>query len=78
MKPIFVKFVGIDYWNRPLFKSALGSYFGSLDKLFSEGTTKETVAETISERDLVYFGTDPDDDPMGNIMKEGAIIIDWN
>lgn len=74
--PRELEFVGIDDWNRPVFKE-IGTrlYFGSLDILFHYQETEAKIKEKVSEKDLLYFGTDPDGDPMGT--SPGVIRINW-
>ncbi len=71
-----VKFVGIDDWNRPCFKSTKSKlFFGSLDKLFPWGTPEEKVLETVTEEDLLYFGREFDCEPYGaNPPKDITIV----
>jgi len=59
-------FVGIDNWNRPVFKAEnRKEYYGSVNELFSEGSTKEEVLSKIDEYDLCYFGDHFGCEPMG-------------
>jgi len=70
-----VKFVGIDYWSRPVFKDEKGNYFGSLDKLFNSVDTEQKVLESVNGDDLLYFGRDFDCEPMGdNPVRELEIV----
>jgi hypothetical protein len=71
-----IKFEGIDYWNRPVFRQVDGdNRFGSVDLLCSN---TDEVKERISADDLVYFGTTFDeDDPQGTPLKKGALTIIW-
>jgi hypothetical protein len=64
-KPTLIEFWTIDRWNRPVFRAENGNLYGSLDKLFSHGTTEGEVLEEVSETDITFFGRDIDDDPMG-------------
>ena len=69
-KTVNVKFVGIDSWNRPVFKDDLGNYYGSVDKLFDYLDTEETVLSSITEKDLTFFGRSFDCEPMGNAVTD--------
>ena len=67
MRIIKIKFVGIDSWNRPIYKSINGKqYFGSIDTLFPFGE-KEEAQEYIRNnvKELVYFGKYFDCEPYG-------------
>jgi hypothetical protein len=62
-----VQYVGIDFWNRPVFKSIdRDLYYGSVDILFDYGASESDVMEKISSDMLLYFGRSLDDDPMGD------------
>ena len=61
-----IKFFAIDSWNRPVFKSESGQFYGATDKLFEDGTTEEKVLETVTEEDITWFGLHFDCEPMGN------------
>lgn len=65
--PIKIKYWTIDDWDRPVFKSEKGMLYGSLEKLFKWGASEEEVLKTVTEKDIVWFGTDIDDDPDGTI-----------
>lgn len=69
-----VKFEGIDYWHRPVFKQVDGeNRFGSVDLLF---TNEEEAKARITADDLIYFGVTFDlDDPQGTLIKKGALTI---
>ena len=64
-----IKFWTIDDWGRPVFKSASGQLYGSLDKLFHWHTVEAVVLETVTEEDICWFGTNIDDDPMGSLCS---------
>jgi len=70
-----LKFVGIDYWSRPMFKDKKGFWFCCLDKLFLDNATFEKVTEKVTEADIVYHGLDLEDDPMGVPIKQDKIIL---
>lgn len=66
MKKI-VKLIGIDSWNRPIFKWNEGKeYYGSTDKLFSLDASEESILEEVTEEDLTYFGGRFGCEPMGS------------
>lgn len=85
MKELILKFVGVDYWSRPVYKvEDMKLYVGSLNTLLPDkkvapnGTTKEIneyFRNNIDE--IVIFGSTFDDgDPLGTrIKKELKIII---
>lgn len=60
-----LKYVGIDYWNRPVFKDENDSYFGSVDILFNSDAPESEVLEKLTIEDILYFGTHLEDDPLG-------------
>lgn len=79
MKEYNIKFKGIDYWGRPVYKvQELNVYIGDIEKLWSN-TTKEEVDEYYRNHlnQLVIFGnTFDEDDPLGtNIKKDIKLII---
>jgi hypothetical protein len=76
MEKIEIKFWTIDDWGRPIFKSRSGTLYGSLDKLFPYGASKEEVLQTVNEKDITLFGSDIDDDPLG--IRIADIRIDKN
>ena len=61
-----VKYVGIDGWNRPVFK-ALDSkdFYGSVHELFSYEASESEVLEKVKESDLCWFGSSFGCEPMG-------------
>jgi hypothetical protein len=66
-KKIELEFVGIDSWNRAVFKTCTEKkhYVGCIDKLFQRNATKQEVVLTLCLKDLVYFGTKFDCEPEG-------------
>ena len=61
-----VQFVGIDNWNRPIFKNIVSKrYYGSTDDLFHSEATEAEVLEHVTNKDLLYFGTSFGCEPMG-------------
>ena len=71
-----VYFIGIDDWNRPVFKEVdKNTYIGSLYKLFANGTPQENVLEQITSNDLVYFGRSFGCEPLGETLSGNIEII---
>jgi len=60
-----VKFVGIDDWNRPIFKDDKKNYYGSTDILFDYDETEGNVLERVEAKDLTFFGNHFGCEPMG-------------
>ena len=69
-----VTYVGIDSWNRPVFKDKNNNYYGSTDKIFDYDATKEDVLKVVTETDLLYFGRSFDCEPWGDRV-EGLVIV---
>lgn len=62
-----VKFVGIDDWNRPVFKAkGKKAYYVSLDILFPYGESKESVLSKVKNTDLTYYGPSLNCEPYGD------------
>jgi len=61
-----VRYVNIDDWNRPVFRSINGAYYGCLDKLFPYETGEEEVLELVNASDLVWFGNSFNCEPAGD------------
>lgn len=76
MKNEKVKFVGIDSFNRPIFRSIdfPRNHFGATDVLFSFEADENEVLSRISAKDLTYFGNKFDCEPMGT-PATGLIIV---
>ena len=76
MKNEKITFVGIDSWNRPIFKSVdlPRRYYGATDVLFSLNAEESEVLARISTEDLTYFGNKFDCEPMGTAAT-GLVII---
>lgn len=73
-----VKFIGIDYWNRAMFKlEGKSVYLSNVEILFDYDATENDVREKISESNLTYHGTDPEDDPMGTAVNPDKFQIAW-
>lgn len=70
-----ISFVGIDSWNRPVFKDIVSphKYFGSVNTLFDDDAKEDEVVnyfkDSVSE--LEYFGAYFGCEPHGG-LKEGT------
>ena len=65
-----ITFVGIDGWNRPIFKVIdKKEYYGSVTKLFDFDSTLDVVLNYFQDHidELEYFGTSFDCEPQGGI-----------
>ncbi len=65
-----LKFVGIDDWNRPVFKDVDKKlYFGMTDHLFDYDTSEQAVYDYFSDDDIgrhiEFFGSEFDCEPHG-------------
>lgn len=67
MKKEKIKFVGIDSWNRPVFKSMdkPRHFYGDVHTLFDYDATEEKVLARLTADDLCYFGSRFDCEPWG-------------
>lgn len=72
-----LQFVGIDSWNRPIFRSKVRPkmHYGCCEILFSCDATEKEVAEKVTEADILYFGTSFGCEPEGTTPN--AIKIEW-
>lgn len=76
MANIKVRFLGIDHFNRPVFKDvATQEFYGSVDKLLSRTTTEKETLQRIEAIDLLYFGTSFGCEPFGCEPKATIIIL---
>jgi len=74
-KAVIMKFVGIDYSNRPVFKDIKKKeYFGLVNILFSQDASEEDVFKAIKISELVYFGNKFGCEPMGTPCPDNE---DW-
>lgn len=67
-KDIFIKFRGIDDFNRPIFKDIKSpAHFGCVNKLYSGGTKPKEIIEYFKENSssLLYFGNRFNCEPEG-------------
>ncbi|ENI4487314.1 hypothetical protein ABXZ88_003186 [Vibrio fluvialis] len=63
---ITIQFVGVDSFNRPIFKSLTDkAFYGSTEKLFSLDASESEVLAKVSVSDLDYFGSSFGCEPMG-------------
>ncbi len=70
-----LEYVGIDDWGRPVFvDKATGRYYGSVDRIFNDGTDADDVVPFLTEKDLCYFGRYFGCEPMGDPMPDGLKI----
>lgn len=71
-----IKFVGIDYWNRPVFQSLTkkSNFYGSLHKLFDYNSKESEVLRKVSKEDLCYFGNNFDCEPYGTPAVDIKIV----
>ncbi len=68
-----VKFEGIDYWNRPVFKDIdTKSRYGSVDILCDN---EKEALEKIKAIDLCYFGESFDCEPSGSKPVNEIVIV---
>ncbi|MDA0145967.1 hypothetical protein OCT63_17210 [Vibrio sp. RW] len=71
-----VQFVGIDSFNRPIFKSMTDkAHYGSTETLFSYDATESEVLEKVGANDLSYFGSRFDCEPMGVKPQQPLVIV---
>ncbi len=80
---IKLKFVGIDDWNRPIFKQEnKKAYFGMTDHLFNYNDDWERVKDRIKEimetdvRHLEYFGAKFGCEPKGGFSENWEYQIE--
>ncbi len=73
---INVKFVGVDSFNRPIFKSITDkAYYGSTETLFNSNAQETEVLSEISVTDLTYFGSSFGCEPMGTRPSKELQIV---
>ena len=70
-----LKFEGVDFWGRPIFKDSNNARYGSTDKLFHFEATAEEVLEHVTESDLRYFGKHFGCEPDGSRIDPKKIIL---
>lgn len=74
--PERVQFVGVDKFNRPIFKSLdkQRRFYGSVHKLFYYEATESEVLELVTEDDLEYFGSRFGCEPYGTWVDNLTIV----
>ena len=74
MKTLELKFVGIDSWNRPIFKDVNNkkAFYGATDKLFNPS---EHVLSGVKPEDITYFGRSFNCEPMGTPVSQTIKFI---
>lgn len=76
-----IKFVGIDYWGRPIFKPVEKNYYLSdVNNLFNEGTSEQEIKEFYSQAKslndhITYHGRVIDTDPNGIPLKPELELV---
>lgn len=64
-------FVGIDNWNRPVWKAPdIKAYYGSVNELFGDEATEEEVRAKVDIYGLCYFGDHFGCEPMGTSVPD--------
>lgn len=76
MKVNEIKFVGIDSWNRPVFKDVCGNHYGSTNTLYShhENIFDDEAKLQRVLKELVFFGSRFNCEPMGTPFKNEFIL----
>jgi hypothetical protein len=68
-------FVGIDSWNRPVWKAPdKREYYGSVNELFDDGATEEEVLKKVDTYGLCYLGDHFGCEPMGSDVPDKYYI----
>lgn len=78
MRIVNIKFRGIDYFNRPVFKDVdSNTYYGSTGRLFGWDDKAEKVIEYFKSNvdELEYFGTHYGCEPNGGLSKNVTLNI---
>ena len=74
-KKYWLHFVGIDFWCRPVFRRADTKHlYGSADILVDPWDNVKEVLNKITIKDITYFGTVFDDDPLGRPINENLVF----
>jgi len=75
-----LKFIGIDSWNRPIFKDVNNKrdYYGATDILFDYEDTAELVLNKISPEHITFFGNSFNCEPMGTPVSGEIKFINPN
>jgi hypothetical protein len=79
---IEIEYVGVDYWSRPIWKSAKNLYYGSTDVLLpSKRVSPNNTTEEINDyfRDnmvhICYFGRTFGCEPNGGLSNDIELVI---
>lgn len=72
---IRLKFIGIDNWNRPVWKAPEEkAYYGSVNELFDYEATEEEVLKKVDTYGLCYMGDHFGCEPMGTDVPDKYYI----
>lgn len=72
---IKLQFVGIDSWNRPVFKDPdKNEFFGDVNNLFDYSATETEVLKKVDIYNLCYFGSHFGCEPMGTSVPDKYYI----
>jgi hypothetical protein len=75
VKQIKLIFVGVDNWNRPVWKAPdIKAFYGSTTDLFDYNDTEETVLKKVDTFSLCYFGDSFGCEPMGSSIPDKYYI----
>lgn len=73
---IQVAFHGVDSWGRPVFKDIESkSFYGDTDNLFNCYSTEQEILESVTAKDLIYFGSKFDCEPLGTLPSDNIEIL---
>lgn len=73
---IQVVFHGVDSWGRPVFKAVEGkNFYGDTDNLFDSHSTEQEILESVTAKDLIYFGSKFDCEPLGTLPSDTLEIL---
>lgn len=70
-----LKFEGIDWWNRPVFKDKFGYRFGSVDCLYTANDSVDKIIDDLSDGGIVYFGSSFGCEPDGTRIDKNKIKL---
>lgn len=74
---INIKFVGIDYWNRAIYKiENINVFIGNVNKLFDLNSNKNKVDSycKMHLNQFIIFGNKFDCEPLGTPIKNNIIL----
>lgn len=78
VKQITLDYKGVDFWSRPIFKvlEFKSVYVCSVDTLFDNSDPPKKVINHFKKNksELVIFGSNLDDDPLGDPIKSSLKI----